>query len=128
MLPQFSIHCVKEVDKTKFLMRQNVKSRYYCYLCPINLFHKESKDTNYLLEKINRLCAYFVGTRNYHNYSTGVKAKDPSAKRFLISMSCKLHEENQEWVRFEIHGQSFIYHQIRKMVGSIVQMFHENQP
>ena len=32
-----------------------------------------------------------------------------------------------QYVRFKLHGQSFIYHQIRKMIGSMVQMFQEDQ-
>lgn len=30
-----------------------------------------------------------------------------------------------QYVRIRIHGQSFIYHQIRKMIGSMIQIFHE---
>lgn len=31
-----------------------------------------------------------------------------------------------QYVKFKLHGQSFIYHQIRKMIGSLVQIFQED--
>jgi tRNA U38,U39,U40 pseudouridine synthase TruA len=75
-------------------MRQAVKTRTYCYLCPLFMFKSNNPDAEKLskqetIEKINRLCSYFIGTRNYHNYSQGIKAKDPSAKRYMISMKCE---------------------------------------
>lgn len=30
-----------------------------------------------------------------------------------------------QYVKFKLHGQSFIYHQIRKMIGSLIQIFQE---
>lgn len=44
--------------------------------------------------------------------------------RFIKAMKVTLVEDNGEepLVRFELHGQSFIYHQIRNMVGSIIQI------
>lgn len=100
VLPKFTFYSVFEVDRNKFVMRQSVKSRVYCYMCPVKLFEKETKDREEVLAKINRMCAYFIGTRNYHNYSSGIKAKDPSAKRYMMAMSCKTHERYPNWVRF----------------------------
>lgn len=50
----------------------------------------------------------------------------------MLAMECDLFgiggilepewEGAPTWVRFTLHGQSFIYHQIRKMVGMIMQV------
>lgn len=127
-----------------FDIRQAVKTRTYCYVCPLFLFEPNNEkpedklSVEQTLEKINRLCKYYLGTRNYHNYSSGIKAKDPSAKRYMLSMRCELFptegilEEKWDgapcWVRFILHGQSFIYHQIRKMVGMIMQVCLFSEP
>ncbi|KAB2578321.1 tRNA pseudouridine synthase 1 [Lasiodiplodia theobromae] len=62
----------------------------------------------------------YVGTKNYHNYTVNKKFKDPSAKRLIKSF--KAAEEpiiinGTEWISLKVHGQSFMMHQIRKMVG-----------
>lgn len=64
-----------------------------------------------------------VGSQNFHNYSKGYKAKDPRSRRYVTSFKC---ERVKEYVRFTIKGQSFIYHQIRKMIGCIVEVFMHN--
>ena len=44
LFPRFTIYAIFEVDKSKFLMRQNVKSRVYCYICPLKVFEKRTTD------------------------------------------------------------------------------------
>lgn len=52
-------------------------------------------------------------------------------------MSCKIADVSELtkdwpqtpiWLKFSIHGQSFIYHQIRKMIGVIIQVFLFSEP
>lgn len=44
-----------------------------------------------------------------------------------MEFSCKKMDD--KWLKFTIKGQSFVYHQIRKIVGCIVQVFmSENEP
>lgn len=87
-----TIYSIKEVAG-HFDIRQAVKTRTYCYVCPVFLFEPNNQEQKLsieqTLEKINRLCKYYIGTRNYHNYSNGIKAKDPSAKRYMLSMKCE---------------------------------------
>ncbi|KAL1623307.1 tRNA pseudouridine synthase 1 [Neofusicoccum ribis] len=74
-------------------------------------------------KRIDRLRAAlnaYVGTKNYHNYTVHKTFKDPSAKRLIKSF--KAAEEpiiigGTEWISLKVHGQSFMMHQIRKMVG-----------
>ena len=72
------------------------------------------------LERIRTTLSHFVGTHNFHNYTIEKSPRDPSAKRviktFTIS-SDPLLINNTEWLSLKIHGQSFMMHQIRKMVS-----------
>lgn len=73
------------------------------------------------LAKINQCCAKFIGTHNFHNYSKNLKAKDPESKRYIMEFECR--ELDKQWLKFTIRGQSFVYHQIRKIIGCIIQVF-----
>ncbi|KAF2715137.1 pseudouridine synthase [Pleomassaria siparia CBS 279.74] len=62
----------------------------------------------------------YLGTRKYHNYTVQKKFSDKSAQRFIKSF--KVAEKpiiinDTEWLSLKVHGQSFMMHQIRKMVG-----------
>ena len=80
------------------------------------------------LTKIRGWIEKFKGTKNFHNYTKSMKATDPKAKRYIINMEVDVIVSEKyptaQWVKFIIHGQSFIYHQIRKMMGIMVQIVH----
>jgi tRNA pseudouridine38-40 synthase len=62
----------------------------------------------------------YLGTKNYHNYTVRKKFKDPSAKRHIKSFQVAdepIMINDTEWLSLKVHGQSFMMHQIRKMVG-----------
>lgn len=75
---------------------------------------------------MGKCCEEFVGTHNFHNYSRDMLAKDPKAKRFIASM--KVEELDGDSIMFTITGQSFIYHQIRKMIGCIAMVMVNEYP
>jgi tRNA pseudouridine38-40 synthase len=87
----------------------------------LNYFTSSNTEESHekLLIKINEYCQKFVGTHNFHNYSKNLKAKDPKARRYVISFNCKKIDNN--WRIFTIVGQSFVYHQIRRIIGCLVQ-------
>ena len=62
-----------------------------------------------------------VGSHNFHNYSKGYKARDPKSRRYILDFKCE--KASNSMIRFIIDGQSFIYHQIRKMIGVIIEIF-----
>ncbi len=37
------------------------------------------------IKYVNELLKKFLGTKNFHNYTSGRKFTDPSAKRYIIS-------------------------------------------
>ncbi|KAL2725296.1 ATPase family AAA domain-containing protein [Vespula squamosa] len=74
------------------------------------------------LEKINLFMKLFQGTHNFHNFTSKVKPLDPRAKRYIIKFQCveTFVSENIEFAVIEIKGQSFMLHQIRKMVSMVI--------
>ncbi|CAM9185015.1 unnamed protein product [Laminaria digitata] len=64
----------------------------------------------------------FLGTKNYHNYTNHKQAADPSCKRLMTSISAAdpFDNDGMEWIRLSVEGQSFMLHQIRKMVAATV--------
>jgi len=70
----------------------------------------------------------YVGTANYHNFTIQKTFRDPSAKRHIKSFVVNQQpiligegpdDDKSEWLSMKVHGQSFMMHQIRKMIGMI---------
>lgn len=71
------------------------------------------------LETFRKTLQLYVGSHNFHNFTNGKQFTDPSAHRFMksITVSDPFVIGKLEWVSIKIHGQSFMLHQIRKMIG-----------
>jgi tRNA pseudouridine38-40 synthase len=66
----------------------------------------------------------YEGTHPFHNFTKGMKSSDPSAKRFIVSFDAQdpIIENGVEWIPTQVLGQSFLLHQIRKMVSLAVDV------
>lgn len=75
-----------------------------------------------MLENVNRLLQNYVGTKNYHNFTSKKKPTDPSASRHMRSFVCEppFVRKNVEFAIMKVKGQSFMMHQIRKMIGLVL--------
>ena len=82
------------------------------------------------IKRIQDALDKFVGTANYHNYTVQKTYRDPSAKRhiksfvanktpILIGDESMADADKSEWLSLKVHGQSFMMHQIRKMIGMV---------
>lgn len=113
-----------------FNSKNNCDGRTYSYLLPTvafapkDLLHEES--TYRLgregLHRVNQLFSRFTGTHNFHNYTSQKAWRDPSALRYIIEMACGepfLHDD-VEFAVVKVKGQSFMLHQIRKMIGLVI--------
>ncbi|KAK2762636.1 tRNA pseudouridine synthase 1 [Arachnomyces sp. PD_36] len=75
------------------------------------------------LARLRDALSKYIGTRNYHNYTIQKNATDPSAKRVIRSFEISptpIIINGTEWLSLKVHGQSFMMHQIRKMVAMAV--------
>lgn len=72
----------------------------------------------------------YEGTHNFHNFTLGKHFRDPSASRYIIgtTVSEPFVIEGTEWVSVKIHGQSFMLHQIRKMIAMAVLVVRTKCP
>jgi len=62
----------------------------------------------------------YIGTHNFWNFTVQKPFKDPSAKRVIKTFKVNFEPiliDGTEWLSCKVHGQSFMMHQIRKMVG-----------
>ncbi|KAI1767038.1 pseudouridine synthase [Hypoxylon sp. FL1150] len=75
------------------------------------------------LAQLQQALDQYVGTKNYHNYTIQKSHADPSAKRTIRSFVANpepVQINDTQWLSLKVHGQSFMMHQIRKMVGMAV--------
>ncbi|MCJ1246020.1 tRNA pseudouridine synthase 1 [Trapelia coarctata] len=74
------------------------------------------------LARIKSSLFRYIGTKNYHNYTIQKNFRDPSSKRiiktFVVNEKPILIGDT-EWLSLKVHGQSFMMHQIRKMVSMV---------
>ncbi|EED21877.1 tRNA pseudouridine synthase, putative [Talaromyces stipitatus ATCC 10500] len=74
------------------------------------------------LQRVQDALDKYVGTRNFHNYTIQKNFRDPSSKRVIKSFVANKEPiiiNGTEWVSLKVHGQSFMMHQIRKMVAMV---------
>ncbi|KAJ8068317.1 hypothetical protein OCU04_003879 [Sclerotinia nivalis] len=71
-------------------------------------------------QRVQEALNQYVGTYNYHNYTILKNYSDPSSKRHIKSFKIgpkPIIIHDTEWLSLKVHGQSFMMHQIRKMVA-----------
>lgn len=72
------------------------------------------------LDRVRTILTRYVGTHGFHNYTIEKTIYDPSATRIMRSFTVSdtpILIGGTEWLSLKVHGQSFMMHQIRKMVS-----------
>ncbi|KAK6341255.1 tRNA pseudouridine synthase 1 [Orbilia brochopaga] len=74
------------------------------------------------LERIRQAFKLYEGNHSFHNFTIQKTFKDASSKRYIKSfnVSDPIIIDDTEWLSLKVHGQSFMMHQIRKMVGLVM--------
>lgn len=109
-----------------FNCKSAADARTYLYLTPTFAFSpcteviSESwrceKDT---IKNVNEVLKMYCGSHYYHNYTSGKIPLEPSSRRHIYEFVCgePFEKDGLEWCLIKIKGQSFMIHQIRKMVA-----------
>ncbi|PBP16036.1 tRNA pseudouridine synthase A, partial [Diplocarpon rosae] len=82
-------------------------------------------------ERVQEALNCYLGTRNFHNYTIQKSFSDPSAKRVIRSFKVgpdPIIINDTEWLSLKVHGQSFMMHQIRKMVAMVALVVRCGSP
>ncbi|CAF2630729.1 unnamed protein product [Rotaria sp. Silwood2] len=125
---QIRMFGVKRVAAS-FNSKNSCDARTYIYIlptyafCPIEEITSESyRVTSEILKLIKDVSSEYLGSHNFHNFTSGKKFTDPSARRhiFSINIADPFIKENVEFTIITIKGQSFMLHQIRKMISLII--------
>ncbi|KAI7879567.1 tRNA pseudouridine synthase [Lichtheimia hyalospora FSU 10163] len=117
--------------KRSFHAKTQCDSRVYEYLLPTYAFMPpaprelklRAKDgyriNEQQLAQFREALSKFAGTHNFHNYTIGRGAKDRSCNRYImdIKVDDPIYINGAEWLSVKLHGQSFMLHQIRKMIS-----------
>ena len=88
--------------------------------------HIKAKETYRIhparIARIRSHLSRYVGTHGFHNYTIEKTSRDPSAKRVIKAFTIDANPiiiNETEWLSLKVWGQSFMMHQIRKMVSMV---------
>lgn len=105
--------------------------REYQYLFPFKELCPEQVFTSEAFEQFSAITTKFQGTHNFHNYTRNSPFSSPQSTRYVVHYeldSVPVTYEGTQYLRFVILGQSFLYHQIRKMIGMTLSVFLGRHP
>ncbi|KAL4938188.1 hypothetical protein BDV06DRAFT_201515 [Aspergillus oleicola] len=110
----------QQLDEKTLAFKKEVYAAVKAVKAAILKARREYRIPSKRLDRIQQALDQYVGTKNFHNYTIQKTFKDPSAKRHIKSFQLNREPiiiDGSEWLSLKVHGQSFMMHQIRKMVA-----------
>jgi tRNA pseudouridine38-40 synthase len=106
----------KEVDAKNPLTIEEVEK--------LKVVLKDFRSTPAQRDLLQSALKAYEGTHKFHNYSKGVKANEGKASRYILSFTAQdpIIVNGVEWIPTQVLGQSFLLHQIRKMISMAVDV------
>jgi len=109
-----------------FNCQSQADARTYLYITPTFAFSpvtdivtEEWRCGPDTIKDVNEVFKNFLGVHYYHNYTSGKLPMEPSSQRYIMEFAAGEPFERMgiEWSVVKVKGQSFMLHQIRKMIG-----------
>jgi len=108
----------------RFDARMQCDRRRYEYLIPYTFPAESSlKFPTDFRARLNSALSVFLGTHNFHNFTSGTRADDPAVNRLIYSAGIQeVAGYESSHVKLVIEGQSFLLNQIRKIAASVLEV------
>ena len=75
-----------------------------------------ASDEKALVARFGDILKQYQGTHNFHSFTKGKEWSEPQSKRYIMSWTVETFVvKGRTYVKCEVLGQSYLYHQIRKM-------------
>jgi tRNA pseudouridine38-40 synthase len=101
-------------------------------LAALRAYAQTVRSTRAQREALQSVLQQYVGTHPFHNFTKGVASHDARANRYILAFD--VHEpvvdvaSQTEWIPTTVTGQSFLIHQIRKMIGAAMEIVRGKVP
>ena len=125
LVPQIRLVAAKRT--TRYFDSKNFCDyRTYAYMMPSyalcgidEAVQLDFRATRKHIDGFNKILSRYIGTHNYHNFTSQRAPTDASSQRYIMSIECgdPFIRNDLEFVIVRVRGQSFMLHQIRKMMG-----------
>ncbi|CAH7674860.1 pseudouridine synthase [Phakopsora pachyrhizi] len=104
----------------------------------ISLMNRKSnyRISSPMLNRIKDCLTQFKGTHNFHNFTVGKEFNERNSIRIIRDVTALDPfivgqgdgDPGTEWISIKFYGQSFMLHQIRKMIGLLILMCRTRTP
>lgn len=141
-LPEdIAVISLKEVPE-RFHSRLNAKGKTYCYrVIHSGLPHVFDRRYAYAVEQeldveaMREAAEYLVGTHDFKAFTSNKKGKKSTVRRVekisieRVQSTSMLFSKEQDEIRFTYSGNGFLYHMVRIMTGTLLEVgMHKRKP
>ncbi|EPB66702.1 tRNA pseudouridine synthase A [Ancylostoma ceylanicum] len=134
-LPQRDDYAIIGVNELNTLLPEDIRVIIRFLIGSLQLTNAAFRIKKETIDEINHLLSIYKGTHNFFNYTSKREFDDRSCFRYILSFECgepflfhdDVRNEDVEFIQLTVKGQSFILHQIRKMVGMVIAVVRELQ-